>query len=654
MKILLLNDTTNWYHFGCTATSTALIEKMKALGHRVTTLSITETYKIKSAPNTKKGFINQEVLQQFENDNPKLIQLIKTHDAVIFNGEGTLHGLNPAPSSLLYVAYISKTKYAKHVEILNHSPYPQHDETIHKTSEETAVYKLVYDNIDYAAIREPVSLSTMKKLNINAAECFDCMPIYIMDHYEMGQVLKDPKLILISGSATWLQLNIPSSERGNIQDFTQGLSDFNRYLESLEKQDYNIKFLYGAKAAPAKDDREFLEYMSRNFGREIEVHEANSLDDWLNIIESSSILVSGRFHHTIAAASLGVPYIALNSNTPKISGLMQILDSSQEVVNYNDENLFKKLSLLTNQKLDQYSPEKQTNTQLTLLYQKAEKNFDSLKKSDLGIVLLTSSELLENSHLYKYFLKEIISPIFSNDTSSQIDQLLSHIPQENSYWITAHFVFSSLGYFTLSSNNPKYSFFTKFSLPLISTIGYSSKLLISDLYQNLAQERITNNINNHLESNSDSFLDNCFYEVALTTSLAMIFSLPATLSFTPFGLSYSAFSTISSFTSSAISCASSNKLVISPSDTSFSAKTIPYLIDSTVAFSVIKSLSFHPMHSLPEVAINIKKAAFIISSVVSADHITKSIIEISSDEPFKFLDSFFCFDDSIDSNNPEL
>jgi len=45
MKILLLNDTTNWYHFGCTATSTALIEKMKALGHKVTTLSITETYK---------------------------------------------------------------------------------------------------------------------------------------------------------------------------------------------------------------------------------------------------------------------------------------------------------------------------------------------------------------------------------------------------------------------------------------------------------------------------------------------------------------------------------------------------------------------------------------------------------------------------------
>ena len=122
---------------------------------------------------------------------------------------------------------------------------------------------------------------------------------------------------------------------------------------------------------------------------------------------------------------------------------------------------------------------------------------DPLKKN-LGIIFLTSSELLENSHLYKYFLKEIISPIFSNSTSSQIDQLLSHIPQENSYWITTHFVFSFLGCFTLSNNNPKYSFFTKFSLPLISTIGYSSKLLISDLHQNFAQERIKNNFDNNL------------------------------------------------------------------------------------------------------------------------------------------------------------
>lgn len=162
------------------------------------------------------------------------------------------------------------------------------------------------------------------------------------------------------------------------------------------------------------------------------------------------------------------------------------------------------------------------------------------------------------------------------------------------------------------------------------------------------------NFNNNSESSIGSFLDNCFYEIALTTTTGFVFSLPATLSFTPFGLSYSAFSTISSFTSSTVSCASSNKLFISPSDKSFSAKLIPYLVDFVVAFSTISSFSFHSIHSLTEVALNIKKTALVVSSVVSVDHITKSIIELSPNEPFKCLDSFFGLESNIDSNNPEL
>ena len=37
------------------------------------------------------------------------------------------------------------------------------------------------------------------------------------------------------------------------------------------------------------------------------------------------LLVSGRFHHSIAAAALGTPFVVFNSNTPKIDGLMALL-----------------------------------------------------------------------------------------------------------------------------------------------------------------------------------------------------------------------------------------------------------------------------------------------------------------------------------------
>jgi hypothetical protein len=79
-----------------------------------------------------------------------------------------------------------------------------------------------------------------------------------------------------------------------------------------------------------------------------------------------------------------------------------------------------------------------------------------------------------------------------------------------------------------------------------------------------------------------------------------------------------------------------------------------YLIDSIVAFYTIKSFSFHSIYSLTEVALNIKKAAFVISSVVSVDHITKSLIELSPDTVFEYLDSFLSFDNSTELHTPEL
>lgn len=257
MKVLLINDTTNWYHFGCTATSIALIERIEKLGHLVTPLPITETYKIKSAPLTKAEFLDQNKYQDFAQNNPELMQLIAQHDVIIINGEGTLHGITPAPRSLLYSAYIAKTVFAKHVEILNHSAYPEHDAFLGNT-EEASIYKLVYDIIDFAAIREPVSFSVMRNLSTKILESFDCAPLYIRDHYIRTNI-KHSNELLIAGSATWLELNIASNARGNIDDFTIGLSGLNHYLQEMSAQGFKIKFLYGAKAFPAKDDQEFIE-----------------------------------------------------------------------------------------------------------------------------------------------------------------------------------------------------------------------------------------------------------------------------------------------------------------------------------------------------------------------------------------------------------
>ena len=378
MNILLLNDTSNWYHFGCTATSYALIEGIKRFGHKVTTLPITSTYNISSFPNSLIGFNDKNNINKFIQDNSEIIELLKKNDILVINGEGTLHGLNKAPLGLLYLAYITKIEFGKVVQILNHSAYPEHNTTI-SNNEASTIYKLVYSIVDFISIREPFSYNTMKKLGINATESFDCLPLYIKNHYFRSNIKKSQEII-IAGSATWLQLNIPSKEKGNINEYTIGLMGLNEYLLKMISRGFKIKFLYGANSYPAKDDQEFIEYMQSNFLLDLEVYNATSLNDWLRVIEEATLLISGRFHHTIAAACFGTDFIALNSNTPKMEGLMEALGSPQ-VIYYNSLDIYERLIKTTNEILNnkKQSLSRSRQTHLDYLCNKANKNFEGIR-----------------------------------------------------------------------------------------------------------------------------------------------------------------------------------------------------------------------------------------------------------------------------------
>lgn len=117
--------------------------------------------------------------------------------------------------------------------------------------------------------------------------------------------------------------------------------------------------------------------MQNNFQTNFKIYQANSLDDWLQCIEKATILVSGRFHHTIAAACLGTHFITLNSNTPKMEGLMQALGLKKPLL-YSDPAIYDKLIKLTKKKLSLKNNE---TLYLNALCTKAERNFEYLLKS---------------------------------------------------------------------------------------------------------------------------------------------------------------------------------------------------------------------------------------------------------------------------------
>lgn len=90
MKALLLNDTTEWYHYGCTATSFALKEVIKsyAIITNLTMLSILETYKVKSILVNYAGFLRPDNYHEFAKNNRFLLKLLQDNDLIIISGEG--------------------------------------------------------------------------------------------------------------------------------------------------------------------------------------------------------------------------------------------------------------------------------------------------------------------------------------------------------------------------------------------------------------------------------------------------------------------------------------------------------------------------------------------------------------------------------------
>jgi polysaccharide pyruvyl transferase WcaK-like protein len=99
----------------------------------------------------------------------------------------------------------------------------------------------------------------------------------------------------------------------------------------------------GAQADPAADDSRFIAALRAHDARDWSYVEAKSLEEWLSIIGTAALLVSGRFHHTLAAFAMGTPFVMLNSNTPKMNALATML-GAPDPIRYSDPDLENELS----------------------------------------------------------------------------------------------------------------------------------------------------------------------------------------------------------------------------------------------------------------------------------------------------------------------
>ncbi len=374
-KAVLFNDTSAWYHWGCTGTSTALKEGIRALDFELESIPIHVVYALKEVPPFEE-FGNREKFNCFCEKNPEIANSIVNADAVVITGEGTIHDLRAAPRALLYLAFASKQFLGKHVEIIHHSAYPKDEPQFSPslstnlkilsesppTSPEEAkkIYQTVYSQLDFIAIREPISLEKMKNIGIASTLSFDCLPLYIRDHYQTPKQIQDKNVVLA----------------GSIAHTKAGVEQLGLYLEELSKSGFKTKVLIGAAAFPARDDKAFVELLKNHCKAPWELINASSMEEWLETINHATLLVSGRFHHSIAAFCLNTPFIALNSNTPKIHAFCSLVEQPSPLL-YSDPALVEKLLVRTNSILN--SPPPDNKAKIDFLSHLAEKNFEGLK-----------------------------------------------------------------------------------------------------------------------------------------------------------------------------------------------------------------------------------------------------------------------------------
>ncbi len=313
-NIILLNDTLNWYHWGCTGTSMAIHQAINSMNYDFIRVPISDIYKCKDIPVSIYDFDNQTFFYRFTQANKWITRAIQDSDIVVVNGEGSLHGLSPYVLTLLYLIYISKVRFMKNVQIINHSCYPaENDLTPNEKLPAWELYQKVYREVDFIAIREPVSYDLLLNAGIKGVLSFDCLPLYIRENYEIKHKRSTDRIVL-SGSVAWQNAD---------------MKIFGDYINRLSKLGYKVYVLTGARAFSSVDEQSFTKNLSKVCPYGWTKINAKSMDEWLDAISGAAVLVSGRFHHTIAASATGTPFILFESNTNKNRGIAKTLNAPE-------------------------------------------------------------------------------------------------------------------------------------------------------------------------------------------------------------------------------------------------------------------------------------------------------------------------------------
>lgn len=284
----------------------AIYESLFDAGYSVISFDVETTHHgLGAAP---EGASSEEIAafgRQLADANPMAWRAINDSDLVVINGEGTIHRFHQAPRALLALAQFAVSQ-RKRVHLINFSCFPSGGcESAAPHIED--FYKMCLNGIERIVVRERLSSQNLDRLSVPHIQGFDCLPLFL-DRYQNYPTT--PKATVVCGANWW--------EPDRAEMFAQNL------LAAGAKVDAPIVFLSGGFKRPPAEDQVHYENMKRRIPA-LELVHPSSLQEWMGWISSAEVVITGRFHHVVAAAVVSAPLVYSSGNTPKTDAIAEMV-----------------------------------------------------------------------------------------------------------------------------------------------------------------------------------------------------------------------------------------------------------------------------------------------------------------------------------------
>lgn len=280
MKVAIINDTsTDDGHFGCELVMRNLEEILSGLGATV----------LWTWPVGKDWREYEEALLAKD-----------TVDLFIVNGEGTIHHSSSSrkmPASLASFAKFALTKMSIPSVLINCTLY-MNDEELY---EMLSWYKMIY-------VRDSMSLKELERHRLSAT----VVPDLSMYHERGFSCFSENERKGVGVTDSYFKA---------VSDSLRKMSSKNGfdYLPMILNESRNSIFGFRRKELPARD---------------------NVRKDFVSWVSSKKFVVTGRYHTVTVCILTRTPFVAVESNTSKISSLLMDVFGSNERIIYDPSLLY--------------------------------------------------------------------------------------------------------------------------------------------------------------------------------------------------------------------------------------------------------------------------------------------------------------------------